>query len=239
MQVNTKAIVLSAIKYGDTSLIVRCYTEKAGVRSYMLRGVLKSRKGKIKSAYFQPLSQLELTASHNNKGTLNSIKEARVVYPYESLYIDMIKQSIAFFLSEMLSNSVQEEEGNTDLYSYIETSLKWLDIHNSVSNFHLVFLINLTKYLGFYPDEANSDSSSFNLVEGKFTNEVLFGKYIFGRDLELFKMLLGITFDVVDKLSFDVNSRQRLLEIIVVYFELHLTGFKKPKSIQILKELFS
>ena len=71
----TKAIVINTIKYGDTSLIATCYTENCGLKTYMLKGVLKAKKAKIKTAYFQPLMQLNLTANHNNKGSLNSIRD--------------------------------------------------------------------------------------------------------------------------------------------------------------------
>jgi len=82
MQVTTRAIVLSSLKYGDTSLIVKAFTLSDGLKSYLLKGVLTSKKGKLKSAYFQPLTQLELVANHKNKGTLEAIREARVTYHY-------------------------------------------------------------------------------------------------------------------------------------------------------------
>lgn len=239
MQVTTKAIVFNALKYGDSSLIVKCYTELSGVKSYMLRGVLKNKKGKVKPAYFQPLSQLELIASHNNKGNLNSIKETRIIYPYESLYSDYIKQSLVYFLSEMLTNSIKEEEGNKELFSYLATSFKWLDLNDNISNFHLCFLLNLTKYLGFYPDASNSSSVYFNLQEGAFSDNIPFGDFLSGNDLILFNKVLGINFDRIDKVLLNVKERQRLLEIIIKYYELHLVGLKQPKSVQILKELFS
>ena len=103
MQVATKGIVLTSIKYGDTSLIVRIFTFSDGIKSYLLRGVLASKKGKLKSAYFQPLLQLDLIASHKNKGTLESIIEAKVNYHYQSLHTDIAKNALTFFLAEMLS----------------------------------------------------------------------------------------------------------------------------------------
>lgn len=239
MQVTTKAIVFSSIKYGDSSLIVRCYTEVAGLKTYMLRGVLKSKKAKVKPAYFQPLSQLELTASHNNKGNLNSIKDARVNYVYETVYTDYIKQSIVFFLSEMLTNSLKEEEGNTELFSYLETSFKWLDLHEKTANFHLCFLLNLSRYLGFYPDESNRDLGYFDLAEGAYSDSIPFGEFLSGNDLMLFNSILGINFDKINSVPFNVNEWQRLLDIIIKYYELHLVGLKQLKSIEILKELFN
>lgn len=239
MQVHTKAIVLSSIKYGDTSLIVTCYTQKSGVKSYLLRSILKSKKGKLKAVYFQPLTQLELVAKHSNKGSLNSISDARVTFFMNDLSVDFVKQSIVFFLAEMLHNSIKEEEENDSLFSYLETSLEWLNLHQNISNFHIVFLINLTKYLGFFPDVTDNDTLAFNLRDGVFTNEAFVGESLIGDDLILFKSVLGIKFDMAHKLTLSVVNRQRLLEIIIKYYELHLVSFRKPKSIEVLKSLFS
>ncbi|MGB1042059.1 MAG: DNA repair protein RecO [Tenacibaculum sp.] len=237
--VTTKAIVLNAIKYSDTSLIVKCFTLKDGVQSYMLKGVLKSKKGKLKAAYFQPLTQLHLEANHTNKNTLNSIREARVIYPYESIYTSVVKQTIVMFLSEVLSNIIQEEEENEVLYTYVETGLIWLDTHNNISNFHLLFLLNLSRFLGFYPDVSESDKSGFNLLEGRFTNSVVEKRTVTGKELMLFKSLLGINFDSIDSISYNKNERQIILRIIIQYFELHLDGFRTPKSLDVLETVFS
>ena len=90
---NSKALVINTIKYGDSSLIANCYTEKCGMKSYMLKGILNSKKAKVRSAYFQPLMQLNLTANHNNKGALNFIRDIEIVQFYNSIYSDIRKQS--------------------------------------------------------------------------------------------------------------------------------------------------
>ncbi len=167
--INTKAIVLSSLKYGDTSLIVRCFTLEEGIKTYLIRGVLKAKKGKIKAAYFQPLTQLNIEASHNNKGNLNSLKEVHVINPYKSIYSNIFKQTIVLFLSEILKQFYSRRRRKYTLFSFIETSLIWLDTHDKISNFHLLFLLNLSKYLGFYPDVSGTENQYFNLVEGCFT----------------------------------------------------------------------
>ena len=235
----TKAIVLNAIKYGDTSLIVKCFTEAEGVKSYMLRGVLKSKKGKIIPAYFQPLTQLKLLANHNTKGSLNSIKEVEVIHPYNSIPISVIKQTIILFLSEVLSGIIREEEQNKPLYEYLETALLWIDTHDNVSNFHLLFLLNFSKYLGFYPDVSEHHKAAFNLLEGAFVDNQYEKFLVTNPELTLFKRLLGINFDAIDKISFSKNERQTVLRIIIQYFELHLDGFKQPKSLDVLEAVFS
>jgi DNA repair protein RecO (recombination protein O) len=239
MQITTQAIVLNAIKYGDSSLIVKCFTKKSGMKSYMLRGVLKSKKGKLKPAYFQPLNQLELTASHNNKGNLNTLKDTRITYPYESLYQNYTKQAVTYFLAELLNNCLQENEENTALFIFLETSLKWLDLHQNSENFHLVFLIKITRYLGFYPEISGCEKNYFGLKEGRFLENPPYTDFVSGKELILFKELLGTNFDSMDKVLLNVADRQKLLEVLMKYFELHLSGFRRPRSIQVLKELFS
>lgn len=234
----TKAIVIGTIKYGDTSLIATCYTEKAGIKSYMLRGVLSSKKGKLKPAYFQPLNQLNLTANHNIKGNLNSITDIEITNFYSNLTTDIKKQSIALFLAEVLFYSIKEEEQNNALFSYLETSLLWLDTHNNISNFHLLFLLNLTKFLGFYPETNQLNSLYFDLVEGNFTNHRSLNT-IEGENLKQFKKLFGINFDALHLVDFSAINRQAVLTILIQYFELHLSGFKKPKSLNVLKSVFS
>ena len=235
---NTKAIVINTIKYGDTSLITTCYTEKCGVKSYMLKGVLKSKKSKIKAAYFQPLTQLFLTANHNNKGNLNSIKEVELLHFYNSVYTDIKKQTIALFLAEVLYYSLKEEEKNSAMYTYLETSFLWLDTHDNISNFHLLFLLNLTKFLGFYPEMNMQNSIYFDLVEGCFTNNKTLNT-VSGENLHQFKKLLNINFDVLHTIDFNSVSRQAVLLLLIQYFELHLSGFRKPKSLHVLKSVFS
>jgi len=234
----TKAIVINTIKYGDTSLIATCYTENCGIKTYMLRGVLKAKKAKLKTAYFQPLMQLNIVANHNNKGALNSIRDVEVVHFYNSIYTNIKKQTISLFLSEILYHSIKEEEQNSSLYKYLETAFLWLDTHDNIANFHLLFLLNLTKFLGFYPEMNDVTKSYFNLLEGSFTSNNK-PNSVSGENLRQFKKLLGINFDVLNQVDFNAVNRQAVLSILIQYFELHLSGFRKPKSLNILKAVFS
>ena len=143
MLVSTKAIVFSAIKYAEADLIVSCFTEEAGLKTYMLRGILKSKKGKLKASYFQPLTQLEVIADHKNRGNLEYLREAKIFYPYKSLHTNIVKSSLVMFLSEMLKNCIREEEKNVELYRFLENSLISLDEKEQVANFHIYFLKKL------------------------------------------------------------------------------------------------
>ncbi len=239
MQLTTKAIVLSALKYGDTSLIVKAFTASDGIKSYLLKGVLSSKKGKLKAAYFQPLTQLEIVANHRNKGTLETLREAKVSYHYQTLYADMAKNAMTLFLAELLGNSIREEERNEGLFQFLEASLQWLDMHKEVANFHLYFMLSLTRYLGFYPDVYQMDRPYFDLLEGEFTARESLNPTLKGDNIYYLKSFLGINFDAIHTIKMKKNNRQDLLKSLILYFELHLQGFRKPRSLAVLNEVFN
>ena len=222
MLITTTAIVLSKLKYKDNDLIIKCYTQEMGIVSFLLRGVLKSKRGTSKIAYFQLLSQLQIVLTHKNNRSLQSIKETKLNHIYSSLHSNVLKGAIVMFLSEVLSNTLKEEEQNETLYSYLENTLLWLDTQSEYANFHLLFLLKLTKYLGFYPDTSQIDFPFFNLYEGKFEIKES-NKYTVSREnLILLKTLLGTTFDALKSIKINAKQRQSFLSMILLYFELHL-----------------
>jgi DNA repair protein RecO (recombination protein O) len=239
MLVPTKAIVISKLKYRDNDLIVKCYTEHFGVQSYLLRGVLKSKKGKLRTAYFQLLSQLEIIVSYRQSRSLQSIRDVKPINFYQSIYSNVAKSAIAMFLAEVLSGILKEEEKNQSLYTYLETTFLWLDANDEISNFHLLFLINLTRYLGFYPELTNTHLDFFNLEDGKFQIQKTNPYCILGDQLTQFKQLLGINFDALNSINISSKKRQELLNMILLYFELHLGSLKKPRSLQVLNQVFA
>lgn len=237
MLVKTKAIVLSSLRYQDKSLIVKCFTESDGLKSYYVRDAFTSKKSSQKTVYFRPLMILEIEASHKNKGILEYFKEVKLAYPYFSISTDIVKTTIAIFISEMLHHSIKEEEKNQSLYSFLETALLWLDSHDDVANFHLILLMEITKFLGFYPDSSSDDYSFFEMTEGIFVPYASVS-CLTSEESQLWKRLLFLKFDNSSK-AFHVSERQQLLKILLDYYAFHLDGFKRPKSLEVLKEIFS
>ncbi len=237
MLVKTKAIVLSALKYQEKSLIVKCFTQSDGLKSYFVPSAFSGKKSNQKIAYFQPLTILEIEANHKNKGTLEYFKEIRLATPYHSINTDIYKSTIVIFLSEMLHNSIREEEKNDTLFSFLETALLWLDTHEEMANFHLILLLEITKFLGFYPDLSEKELPFFELTEGIFTPYHGIS-CLSEHETFLFKKLIGLKFDS-DQKVFAGTERQILLKILLDYYSAHLDGFKKPKSLEVLKEVFS
>ena len=236
MLVKTKAIVISSIKYQEKSLIVKCFTLSDGLKSYFVRDAFSGRKSSQKIAYFQPLTVLEIEAVHKNKGTLEHLREIKIGTPFQSIHTDLVKSAIVIFLSEMLHHSIHEEEKNEQLFEFLEAALQWLDNHDETANFHLILLLEVTKHIGFYPDTSNLDMPFFEMNEGIFSNGAI--NSLSDSETALFKKLIGLKFDN-DQKTFHITERQILLKILIDYYALHLDGFRRPKSIDVLKSVFS
>ena len=237
MLVKTKAIVISSLKFQEKSLIVKCFTLSHGLKSYFVRDAFSSRKSNQKIAYFQPLTILEIEAVHKNKGTLENFKEIKIAAPFHSIHSDIYKSTIVMFISEMLHHSIHEEEKNEQLFIFLETALHWLDNHDEIANFHLILLLEITKYLGFYPDISDMDMPFFEMNEGVFTPFHAISS-LTEHESSLFKKLIDLKFENNQKI-FHVIERQIVLRILIDYYSFHLDGFKKPKSLDVLKEVFS
>jgi len=237
MQIKTKAIVISALKYQEKSLIVKCFTLSHGLKSYFVRDAFSGRKTSQKMAYFQPMTILEIEATHKNKGTMEHFKEIKIASPFQSIHSDIYKSTIVMFVSEILHHSIHEEEKNETLFTFLETALHWLDEHDEIANFHLILMLEMTKYLGFYPDISDLDMPFFDMNEGIFTPFHAVGS-LTEHESNLFKKLIQLKFDNNEKV-FHVIERQLVLKILIDYYSYHLDGFKRPKSLEVLKEVFA
>lgn len=236
MQIKTEAIVLSALRYQEKSLIVKCFTQHFGLKTYFVRNAFSAKNKGLNSAYFQPLNQLSIDATHKNKGSLEYINELKLSYPYQTISLEFYKNSVSIFIAEVLSHSIKEEQPNNDLFLFLKTALVWFDEHSFSPDFHLWILINLTKYLGFYPDDSDKGSLYFNPHEGSFTMHYTPNCFN-DEETALFRKLFDLS---VDKKQTQLTNIQRrtLLKLLLTYYETHIVGFKQIKSIEILSELF-
>jgi DNA repair protein RecO (recombination protein O) len=236
----TRAIVLHHIKYGDTSIIVHTYTEAYGRISFMVQGIRK-KNSRIKVNIFQPLYILDLEVYYKQKRQLQKIKEARNACPYQTIPYDYRKRSMALFLAELLYRCLQEEEGHPDLYHFIENNLRIFDLkEKGLSNFHLYFMIHLTKYLGFFPQD-NFDESNiyFNSLKGYFTPfKPNHHHFLDQPESYLFHRLLQWSDNQHEDLKLERPGRMRLLHGLLDFYYLHNQAMGHINSYEILKETF-
>lgn len=231
-------IVLSTLRYKDNDLIIRAFSREIGLVSFIHRGAYKPKKGSTKSAFYQVLSQNLISTSAKNND-LKTVRDVTSNYLYTSLYTNVFKSSIAMFLSEVLTASIKEEHQNIALFEFLKTAFTYLDLSDHFANFHLFFLVKLTKFLGFYPDFNENASDSFNLRTGKFELNLQDNYVIEGENAFFMKAFLKSDFDFYESIKMNSKQRNDFLNNLLLYFELHLIDFRHPKSLEVLKTLFS
>ena len=171
MLIKTRGIVLQHFKYSETSLIVKIYTEELGLQSYMVKGS-RSKKSTQKPAYFQPLSLVEMVVYYKENKQLQTIKEIKSAYSWHDIPFNAQKQTVLMFLDEILYKTLREESPNKKLFSFIYNSLHWFDLEKEYFiNFHIFFLLQLSRFLGFYPKESSGNNDYFDLREGCFITQ--------------------------------------------------------------------
>lgn len=238
MLTRTPAIVLSTVKYSESDLIARLYTRELGTQSYMLKGVRKSRKGKLRISYFQPLTQLEIETQHKGKGSLEYIKEARVFPAYDTIHTHIVKSSVVLFFSEVLTQLLTEQQPDEDLFDYLSNVFQFLDQSDAVANFSIKTLLDLSVHMGFQPDIETMDFPYFNLLDGTFDNNGVLPHHATIKESTLIKQFLGTNFASINQIKMNREERNGLLNLVIDYFQIHLHVFKKPTSLTILKQLF-
>jgi len=236
---NSRGFVVKSIKNGETSMIVSCYLEDIGLKSFIVKGIYGTKKPKFSKAHFFPLNFISVNYSLIKPDRLSYIKEVKPVFIYKSLHFSIEKSTVIIFLSEIL-NSVFKEEGekNQNLFNFLDKSLSWYDAQENCNNFHIKFLIELTRHIGFYPNIRNQEDKFFNLESGTSSTTKPISKFIDFKDYELFKQLLGMKFEDLNYVAINKDSRLRLLNHIIDYYSLHLQMFKSPKSIDVFSEIF-
>ena len=237
MITQTQALVLSSLKYGDTSKVVKFYTQSNGVKSFIAKGVY-SKKNKT-NALLNPLNSVELIFDNRSSSNLRFFKEIRQFDSYKTLYQSPQKMAIVLFLAEILNSVLQEEEGNNSMFQFISSALLNFDEKQSdFSDFHLWFLFNLTQYLGFYP-HLDLKSNYFDLKEGVSTDQKPTEVFISKQDLQLFEKLSQTEFSLQSENEFSQNQRKSILTTLLRYYELHTANFRQPKSLEVLSVIFS
>ena len=235
----TKGIVLHAIKYGDSGLIVKIYTQKFGLQSYMVNGA-RGKKSTVKVNLLQPLSLLDMVVYYREQKQLQRIKELKIDFPFTNIPQDIVKRSIALFVSEILHKSIKEEEADSGLFQFLRSALEILDLKAyKTINFHLLFLVRLSKYLGFFPHGNFSAATPFfNLVEGVYQYSEPLHPYCIGPPLSKhLSLLLSANFESLPAILIGNEDRKILLKKLIEYYELHLPNVKKIQSHLVLEDV--
>lgn len=236
MRVSDKAIVLQSIKHGDKKLILKLYTQHNGLIT-VAANASKSANAKVKSSSILPLTLVDVELVIKQNKEIHQLTEASCYCVFTNISTSLSKLTIAQFLNEILIKSLKEQSSNLHLFEFIETCFKFLnDAHEGYTNLHLYFLSELTKYLGFEPQNNFSiQTPYFDCRDGLFTPISLALPLGLSRD----DSFLFSEFLKINSLKTNIShvQRQNLLESFLAYYRLHVPGFNEIKSLEVLKEV--
>ncbi|GHT32888.1 DNA repair protein RecO [Bacteroidia bacterium] len=233
---NTRAIVLGSVKYSDNNLLLHAYTEETGRTTYVINGI-KSRRCVAKPALLAPLSIIEIEAEHHPKRDIQRIKESKIVFSSCNISANPVRNSIAHLLAEVLQHCLRETECNAPLFNFLVNSILRLEtMEEGIANFHLVFMLNLSAYLGFYPNYDNKAANTFfDQMNGCFLYDKPLHRHFL--PIEESNLLKDFLINGCET-ACTRTQRNRLLDELLDYYRLHLTHFGEIKSCAVLKVLF-
>ena len=236
-----RGIVLKTTDYSDTSVVAQILTDKFGMQAYLINGVKKT-KSKNKMSMLQPLHLLDMVVYHKMNSNLQRISEIRPQPIFKTIPYDFIKTSIVIFLNEVLYKSIKQQGEDQDLFDFIFNAISWFDECAVPSaNFHLAFLLKLTRFLGFAPnEEQRSDQYYFDLQEGEYVSRIpTHPNYLGQDDAKSFVSLYKTAIEKIDSINLDSVKRRLILDKILIYYKLHTSSFGEVKSHKILEILFN
>lgn len=233
----TRGIVFKTTDYSESSVVVQIFTEKFGLQSYLINGV-KRPKAKIKLNSLQALHLLDMIVYHKNNGNIQRVSELRHLPIFLSIPYDIVKSSIVMFLNEMLYKSLRQHDADEVLFEFLFHAIEILDSMNKgISNFHLYFLLRLTRFLGFYPDTSLASSADyFDLKQGCYSKMQPPHAQILEQPFtSIWTALLNAKFDSLESLTISSFERKHLLYKTLEYYQLHIEGFGPVKSHEVLE----
>jgi len=236
----TRGIILHTTRFGESSLVVHCYTEQYGRQTYMVKGVRKSRKTN-RSNLFQPLFILDFEVYHKESRDMQLVKEVSRPFPLNSLPYELTKSTQAIFIAEVLYRVVREEEPNPVLFQFLLHSIQYIDaMEEAAPDFHIVFLFQLSRHLGFFP-QNNKDAGhrSFDLGSGRFEGYVRDPELELDSELsDLWCSYIESDYKNMEALESAGTRRQEILEFLVKYYQLHVDGMGRIRSLEVLHDFF-
>lgn len=235
MLLSTKGIVFKTIKFQETSLIVKIFTESHGVQTFMVKGV-RSVKANGRAGVFQPGMLLDIVMNYQESKQFKHLREYRSAVVYTTMMDDVRKSSVLMFLIEVLEQCIEENSEDNRLFEFIEQSLINFDQHNFDPDFHVHFLLEFMKHLGIYPRGRRSASLPyFDVKEGGFTNQLLGNTFTCSEEDSM--LIDSVLTD--DPPAMLRKDRKRLTHLLLDYFSFHIEKYRGAKSLYVLETVLS
>jgi len=239
--VKTEAIVLHSFKYGESRLIVDMFTREVGRLSFIVP-LPKTPKSRMKKQYFQPMTLLEIECDVRQRVQLQKLKDVRLLSAYTSVPFSPEKLALSLFTAEFLYHALRSEQCNEPLFAYVCDAMRWLDaVETGFANFHLTFLMRLSRFLGFYPNlDDYVDGCVFDLRAATFSLQVPTHRdFLQPDDAQRIHTLMRMDFPTMRLYRLSRHDRNRIVDVLLYYYRLHIPQFPELKSLSVLQELWA
>ncbi len=235
----TKGIVLRTVRYGETSVICSVFTELLGLQSYMIKGVRTTKSRSNKANLLFPSSMLDMVVYHQPQKNLQLVKESQAAYLYHTVQENVVKNGVAVFAMEIVTQLLADHDPAPELFSFTEGFLKKLDAWKTpdIANFPLYFVIQAGKLAGYHLSGSYSKETPYaDLHEGRYTASVSrFPPFIDGREAELMtKLNYAADAETISRVSLTNEERRQALDHFITFLQLHVAHFRDLKSLPVL-----
>lgn len=240
MIIDDEILIFHALRYSDDQLIVEGLARNNGRVSFVVR-ISHAPRAKVRHVIFQPMAVLEVQWEEKPRAKLMRPIAARVSQPWSSLHTSPIKAAITLFLAEFLLQVCRHEQSGELFFDYLLHSLTWLDTaEEGFANFHLLFLMRLAQFLGIAPNTSDTGLPFFDLMAAEFVSLApAHAYYIYGDEARAFEQLLRMNFSTMHLFQLTRTQRNRILELILTYYRLHIPSLPELKSWEVLREIFT
>lgn len=235
-----RGIVLHTLKYGDSSMVVYLLTDTGGRRSYMVQGVRSRRGHGSKLALFQPIFPVEFEGLESSRQQMHRFKEVQSAFLLRGIPFDVRKSTMALFMAEVLYRLVRESEANEALFEFVWSSVGALDsVEEGAANFHLWFLANLSRFLGFCPGNEYAQDNWFDIREGLYTKQRPDHVSFMTQDnARMLHDMMECDVRYLAEIGLNRTQRVDFLNAMLVYYDYHLDAISAVQSVRILQEVF-
>ena len=233
MVYQTRALVLNQFMYDDNKLIVKMYTEQLGTVSYL---AYRSKEKRKRSQIPLSMSLVEVLGEEKQRGHLHYIKEVKLLEIEQIPYFDWAKSSVSLFLNEILYRLLVDIGEDGRLFHFLYASLSDFMHREFTPDFHLRFLVALMQELGFSPQDNHSETAPiFNLASGRFEPMRFEDREQQMISRLFFRLLNQGLFPEKKEEIVPSSWRNKLLDMILNYYTLHIADFSTIKSHEVLK----
>lgn len=239
MLCNDRIIALSHTRYTDSSIIVQALSEQHGRISLIVRGF--GGKSRSKLGAFHPMALLDVVYSYREERQVQQLNEYKPAPALPNCTADLRKSTLLMFLAEVVSKSIREETADHSQFAFIDTSVQILEqMQTGIQNFHLAFLLKLSRHLGFSPSPLEPDQQFFDLESGLGTiARPMHRHYITAEQFAQLYQFADCPFDRLDQITLNRSERDSLLTTTLLWFGFRIPTMKEINSYNILHEVFN